>query len=119
MSDVNNAASSYTNDSFDDGKFNGISDAVYRGFFAGAAWQREQDAKLADAVVQEKFEDSYSGEMYTARRVATAIRAQGSKQETKPAWCVCDENHICGHAGCNVSSNQEGELKRAKCERVL
>ena len=43
MSDVNSAASNYANDSFDDGKFNGICDAIYRAFLAGAAWQREQD----------------------------------------------------------------------------
>lgn len=50
-------------------------------FLAGAAWQREQDAKLAEEIglshAPEYGQSFYNG----AKRAALAIRAQGSKQE--------------------------------------
>lgn len=92
MQTVNEAASSYANDSFDDGKFNGICDAVYRGFLAGAAWQREQDAKIAESAVGDVF----------GHEVAAMIRIRetnGSKC-AECGWGAFQHDPLCSKQEC-------------------
>lgn len=69
-------------------------------FLAGAAWQREQDAKIAQGYADARAK--YSGGL-VAEYIRDDIRAQGPKQDCEPN---CDRQS--GHTGnCRAFPNQD------------
>jgi hypothetical protein len=81
---------------FEDSIERGKTITAFQFFLAGAAWQREQDAKLAESMTSDEY--------VSTAEIAEAIRAQHAKQDTHPCKAVPGE--MCKWVSCAEHGNQ-------------